>query len=62
MTPGIRRIRSVPQGDPCAADLFGAALDIPATAFCERCQTEKWELPMGEGYMGLLFFRRQLLD
>ena len=51
MTPVIRRTRSVPQGDPCAADLFGAALDIPATAFCERCQMEKWELPVGEHYM-----------
>ena len=37
MTPGIRRTRSVPQGDPCASDLFGAARDIPATALCERC-------------------------
>ena len=46
MTPGIRRTRSVPQGDPCAADLFGEALDIPATAFCERCQTEKWGAPI----------------
>ena len=56
MTPGIRRTRSVPQGDPCAADLFGAALDIPATAFYQRCQTEKCELPVGEGYMELLLF------
>ena len=55
-TPGIRRTRSVPQGDPCAADLFGAALDIPATAFCGRCQTGKWRLPMGLLYMGLLLF------
>ena len=55
-TSGIRRTRSVPQRDPCAADLFGAALDIPATAFCETCQTEKWELPLGEGYMVLLLF------
>ena len=61
MTPGIRRTHSVPQGDPCAADLFGAALDVRAAAFYERCQAEKWELPMGEGYMGLLLFRRQLL-
>ena len=44
MTPGIRGTRSVPQGDPCAADLFGAGLDIPAASFCERCQTEKWKL------------------
>ena len=56
MTAGIRRTRSVPQGDPCAADLFGAALDVPATAFCERCQAEKWGLPMGGNYMGLLLF------
>ena len=41
MTPGIRRTRSVPQSDPCTEDLFGAALHIRATAFCERCQTEK---------------------
>ena len=27
VTPGIRRTRSVPQGDLRAADLFGAALD-----------------------------------
>ena len=56
MTPGIRRTRSVPQGDPCAADLFGAALDVPATAFCERCQAEKWELPVGGNHTGLLLF------
>ena len=53
MTPGIRRTRSVPQGDPCAADLFGA-LDVPATAFCGKCQAEKWGLPVGGNYMGLL--------
>ena len=35
-TPGIRRTRSVPQGDPCAANLFGAALDVPATVFCKK--------------------------
>ena len=29
MTPGIRRTW-VPQGDPCGADLFGAALGFPA--------------------------------
>ena len=56
ITPGIRRTRSVPQGDPCAADLFGAALDVPATAFCERCQAGKWELPVGGNYLGLLLF------
>ena len=56
MTPGIRRTRSVPQGDPCAADLVGTAFDILATAFCEKCQTEEWGLPMGGNYMGLLLF------
>ena len=56
MTPGIRRTRSVPRGDASAPDLFGAALDIQGTAFCERCQTEKWGLPLREGYMGLLLF------
>ena len=56
MTPGIRRTRSVPRGDPCAADLFGAALDVRATAFCERCQAEKWELPMCGNYMGQMLF------
>ena len=35
VTPGIRRIRSVPQGDPVAADLLGTALDTPAACFCE---------------------------
>ena len=46
-----------PQGDPCAANLFGAALDVPATAFCKkRCKEEKWELPVGGNYMGLLLF------
>ena len=55
-TPALRRTRSVPQGDLCAADLFGAALEDPATAFCERCQTEKWRLPLEEGYMELLLF------
>ena len=46
LTPGIRRTRSVPQGDPCAASLFGAALDVPATAFFKKCQAEKWGLPV----------------
>ena len=57
LTPGIRRTRSVPQGDPCAANLFGAALDVPATAFCKKCQqAEKWELPVDGKYMVLLLF------
>ena len=38
VTPGIRRTRSVPQGDPCAADFFAAALDGPAGKFMEMCQ------------------------
>ena len=37
-TAGIRRTRSVPQGDPCAADLFGADLDTPAAKFCDMCE------------------------
>ena len=56
MTPGIRRTRQVPQGDPCAADFFWAALDVPATGFCEKCQAEKWGLPTGGNNMGLLLF------
>ena len=55
-TPGIRRTLSVPQADPCAAELFGAALDVPATASCQRCHAEKWLLPVGGNYMGLLLF------
>ena len=55
-TPGIRRTRSVPQGDPCAANVFGASLDVPATAFCKRCHAEKWRLPVDGKYMGLLLF------
>ena len=54
VTPGIRRTRSVPQGDPCAADLFGAALDTPAARFCDMCQHKKWGLLVGNGYLGLL--------
>ena len=53
VTQGIRRTRSVPQGDPCAADLFGAALDTPAAMFCEMCQNKKWRLPVGNGHLGL---------
>ena len=45
MTPRIKRTRSVPQGDASAADLFGAALDIAAAAFFERCQAESGESP-----------------
>ena len=41
VTPGIRCTRSVPQGGPCAADLFGAALDLPAAKFNEMCQHKK---------------------
>ena len=43
VTPGIRRAWSVPQGDPCAADLFGAALDTPAANFCDMCQHTKMD-------------------
>ena len=56
VTPGILRPRSVPQGDPCAPDLFGAALDRPAGKFMEMCQQKKWGLPVGGGYMALLLF------
>ena len=45
VTPGIRRTKSVPQGDPCAADLLGAALDTPAAMFWDVCQHKKWTLP-----------------
>ena len=54
-TPGIHRTRSVPQRDPCA-------LGQHWILFCERCQMEKWRLPLEEGYMGLFTFRGQLLD
>ena len=56
MTPGIRRTRSVPQGDPCAADLLGAAVDVPSTAFCGRWQVERWGLPVGGNYMERMLF------
>ena len=56
MTPGIRRTRSVPQGDLCAADLFGAALGTPVARFCDMCQHKKWGLLVGNGYLGLLLF------
>ena len=35
VTLGMSCTKSVPQGDPCAADLFGAALDTPAAMFCD---------------------------
>ena len=41
MTPGIRRTRLVPQGDLCAADLFGAALDRFASRIAKLCQDMK---------------------
>ena len=56
VTPGIRRTRSVPQGGPCAADLFGAALDRPACRFVKLCQDMKWGLPVGGSFLGLLLF------
>lgn len=55
-TPGIRRTRSVPQGDPCAADLFGAALDRPAGNYVNLCQEMKWGLLVGGNYLGLFLF------
>ena len=33
---------------------FWAALDVPATAFCKKCQAEKRGLPVGGKHMGLL--------
>ena len=56
VTPGIRRAWSVPQGDPCAADLFGAALDTPAANFCDMCQHTKMDCLWETGYLGLLLF------
>ena len=56
LTLGVRRTRSVPQGDPCAANLFKAALNVPATEFWKRCQAEKLGLPVGGHYVGLLLF------
>ena len=53
-TLGIRRTRSVPQGDPCAADLLWAALGKPTARFCDMFQPPKWGLPMGSSYLGLL--------
>ena len=47
VTPGIRGTRSVPQGDPCAVDLFGAAFGH--TSF-------EVLLPVGNRYLGLLLF------
>ena len=55
-TPGIRRTRSVPQGDPCAADLFRDALDRPAGKFESLCRETKWVLPVRWNYPGLLLF------
>ena len=55
VTPGIRRTRSVPQVDSCAADLFGAALDRPAGKSIDMCPKKKWALPV-VGYLGLLLF------
>ena len=51
VTPGSRRTRSVPHGDPCAPDLFGAALDTPAVT----CAKKKVGMPVGNGYLGLRF-------
>ena len=56
---GIRRTRSVPEGDLCAADLFGAALDTPAARFCDMCQHKKWGLLVVPWPFA---FRGQLLD
>ena len=55
VTPGIRRTRSVPKGDPCAADLFGAPVDTPAAKFGEMCQHKKWG-PVKGRHTGLLLF------
>ena len=62
VTPGIRRARSVPRGDPCAADWFGAALDTPAVKFCDMCQLKNGTACVGNGYLGLRALRGQLLD
>ena len=40
VTPGIRRTRSVPQGDP----------------FCDMCQPTKWVARGGSSCLGLLLF------
>ena len=56
VTPGIRRRRCVPQGDPCAADLLGAVLDRPSVKFVKMCQEMKWGLLVGGSCVGFLLF------
>ena len=54
MTLGIRCARSVPQADPCAADLFGAAVDVPTARCCDTCQSRKWGAPVEVSGFGVL--------
>ena len=44
---GLRRTRSVPQGDPCVADLPRCSV---------KCAETKMGLLVGNGYLGLLLF------
>ena len=54
VTPGIRRTRSVPQGDPCAADLFGAHWTDRQAKFFGNVPKNEMEPTGGGGYLGLL--------
>ena len=56
VTPGIYRTRSVTQGDPCAADLFGAAVDRPSGEFVKMCQEMNWSLLVVEVMWASSFF------
>ena len=58
----IRRTRSVPQGAPSAADLFGAALDTPAAKFCDMCRPQKKGAACGKRVFWSFALRGQLLD
>ena len=60
LTQGIRRTRSVPQGDPCAASLFEAPLDVPATVFSKVPGREVGDA-RGWQIHGATAFCRQLL-
>ena len=47
MSSGTRRTHSVPQGDPCAADLFGAAIDVLGCSFLRYLPIQEVECSSG---------------
>ena len=57
MSKGVRRTRSIFQGDPAAPSIFNACLDHIAGRFHVMCQRKQWGVELSHGYyLGIVCF------